>query len=104
MIKAKNGLKFAFDNGLVNKFAELIEKFIENHTNIDVNNQMTIEVTRIENPKKLKHKGCLKISKSMPSRNKSDKLRQIIETDTENKEEFEERSKKQNETDRENSI
>ncbi|CAG8716239.1 25053_t:CDS:2 [Gigaspora margarita] len=91
---AKSGLKFALNNGLVDEFAGLIEKFIENYTNIDANNQMTIEVTRIENSKKLKHKGHPKISKSIPSKDKSDKLRQIIETDTKDKEEFEERSKK----------
>ncbi|CAG8611293.1 13367_t:CDS:2 [Dentiscutata erythropus] len=47
----------------VDEFAGLIEKFIENHTDVDVNNRMMIEVTRIKNPKKLKHKGCPKIPK-----------------------------------------
>ncbi|RIB27241.1 hypothetical protein C2G38_2029558 [Gigaspora rosea] len=125
---AKSGLKFALDNGLVDEFAELIEKFIENHTDVDANNRMTIEVTRIENPKKLKHKGRPKILKSTQivqdlnaenlnerqnlntkrslssQEDKSDKSRQIIETDTEDKEEFEERSKKRNELGGENST
>ncbi|CAG8820843.1 35076_t:CDS:2, partial [Gigaspora margarita] len=115
---AKSELKFALDNRLVDEFAELIEKFIENHTDANVNNQIMIEVTRIENPKKLKYKECPKILKSTPivqnlnaknlnkkqnlntkqslssQGDKSDKLRQIIETDTEVKEEFEKRSKK----------
>ncbi|CAG8697807.1 1239_t:CDS:2 [Dentiscutata erythropus] len=66
----KSGLKFALDNGLVDEFAGLIEKFTENHTDVDVNNRMIIE------------------------EDKSDKLRQIVETDTE---EVEERPKKRNE-------
>ncbi|CAG8842130.1 39240_t:CDS:1, partial [Gigaspora margarita] len=63
---AKSGLKFVFDNELVDEFAELIKKFIENYTDVDINNQMIIEITSIENPKKLKHKGCSKILKSTP--------------------------------------
>ncbi|CAG8553362.1 21565_t:CDS:2 [Cetraspora pellucida] len=46
------------------EYAYDFEKFIENHTDIDANNRMTIEVTQIENSKKLKHKGHPKILKS----------------------------------------
>ncbi|CAG8646258.1 14727_t:CDS:2 [Dentiscutata erythropus] len=40
----------------IDKFVELIEEFIENNTGVDINKQMIIDVTRIENLKKLKHK------------------------------------------------
>ncbi|CAG8688445.1 6898_t:CDS:2, partial [Racocetra fulgida] len=54
---AKSGLKFALENGLVDEFVGLITRFIENHTGIDTNERITVDVTQIKNPKKLKHKG-----------------------------------------------
>ncbi|CAG8565017.1 3468_t:CDS:2, partial [Cetraspora pellucida] len=106
---AKSGLKFALENKLVDEFVKLIERFIGNHTGVDVNNRMTIDVTRIENPKRLKHKGCSKMQKSsenvqdLTARNlnerqnlnvQQDKSRRMVETDTEDKE-FEESSREQ---------
>ncbi|CAG8470644.1 6822_t:CDS:1, partial [Dentiscutata erythropus] len=64
---AKSKLKFALANGLVDEFVELIEEFIENNTGVDINKRMTINVTRIKNLKKLKHKECPKILKPIPS-------------------------------------
>ncbi|CAG8741864.1 3785_t:CDS:2, partial [Cetraspora pellucida] len=88
---AKSGLKFALENKLVDEFVKLIERFIGNYTGVDVNNQMTIDVTCIENPKRLKHKGRSKMQKSSENQDKS---RRMVETDTED-EEFEESSREQ---------
>ncbi|RIB18752.1 hypothetical protein C2G38_2036645 [Gigaspora rosea] len=60
---AKSMLKFVLESGLVNEFVELITGFIENYTGIDTNKKMIVKVTQIENPKKLKHKGRLKLPK-----------------------------------------
>ncbi|RIB20483.1 hypothetical protein C2G38_2179177 [Gigaspora rosea] len=49
---AKSKLKFALES-----------RFIENHTGVDTNTRMSVKVTQIENPKKLKHKGHLKLPK-----------------------------------------
>ncbi|CAG8844519.1 41530_t:CDS:2, partial [Gigaspora margarita] len=54
---AKSGLKFILKNGLVNKFVGLIVKFIDSHSGIATSEHMTIDISQIENPKKLKHKG-----------------------------------------------
>ncbi|CAG8540505.1 14187_t:CDS:1 [Racocetra persica] len=64
---AKSRLKFVLENGLVDEFVGLVEEFIKDHTGIDINKQMTIDVIRIKNPKKLKHKGYPKIAKSVQS-------------------------------------
>ncbi|CAG8779512.1 17762_t:CDS:2, partial [Dentiscutata erythropus] len=89
---AKSGLKFAFENGLINEFVKLIVKFIENHSEVATNKHVTIDITQIENPKKLKHKGHPKLFNSIQStlqdlntnqnlNLRQDKLRRIIETD-----------------------
>ncbi|CAG8577812.1 hypothetical protein C2G38_2252528 [Gigaspora rosea] len=62
---AKSGLKFAIDNGLVDEFVGLITKFIENHTGVNTSQQVEVDITQIENPKKLKHKGRPKGSNSV---------------------------------------
>ncbi|CAG8780890.1 41382_t:CDS:2, partial [Gigaspora margarita] len=56
---AKSGLKFAIDNGLVDEFVGLITRFIENHTGINTSQRMEVDITQIENSKKLKHKDIL---------------------------------------------
>ncbi|CAG8461986.1 13927_t:CDS:2 [Cetraspora pellucida] len=53
---AKSELKFALKNELVNEFVEIIVKFIEDYTKINTNKQMMINISQIENSKKLKHK------------------------------------------------
>ncbi|CAG8640818.1 22693_t:CDS:2, partial [Gigaspora margarita] len=53
---AKSGLKFVLENGLVNEFIELIVRFIEGHTGVDTTEQMIVDINKIKNPKKLKHK------------------------------------------------
>ncbi|CAG8759681.1 17511_t:CDS:1, partial [Cetraspora pellucida] len=61
---AKSGLKFALESGLVDEFVGLIIGFIENHTGVNTNQRILVDITQIENLKKLKHKGCSKKSSS----------------------------------------
>ncbi|CAG8508493.1 3884_t:CDS:2 [Racocetra persica] len=95
---AKSRLKFALENGLVDEFVGLIIRFIENHTGVDTNKRMTVDITQIENPKKLKHKGRPKLPKPAQQNNQDlktrSKSRQIAETDTED--EYSEESSSQN--------
>ncbi|CAG8679524.1 2353_t:CDS:1 [Cetraspora pellucida] len=94
----KSELKFALKNRLVNEFVGLITRFIENHTGIDTNERMTVDVTQIENPKKLKHKEHPKLPKPAQQNDQDlktrSKSRQITETDTED--EYSEESLSQN--------
>ncbi|CAG8821162.1 2732_t:CDS:1, partial [Dentiscutata erythropus] len=87
------GLKFALENGLINEFVELIVKFIENHSGVITNKHVTVNITQIKNPKKLKHKGRPKLFNSIQSilqdlnttqnlNSRQDKSRRIMETDT----------------------
>ncbi|CAG8792699.1 18267_t:CDS:2, partial [Gigaspora margarita] len=104
---AKNGLKFALESGLVNKFVELITGFIKNHTGIDTNKRITVKVTQIENPKKLKNKEHLKLPKpaQQSDQDLNTKCKQITETDT--KDEYAEsslRKRANNETNNGNST
>ncbi|CAG8732858.1 19778_t:CDS:2, partial [Racocetra fulgida] len=82
----------------IDEFVELIEKFIENNTGVDINKQMTIDVTRIENLKKLKHKGRPKIPKPTPS------VQDLNAGQLNEKQNIEESSKKHNEAGGENST
>ncbi|RIB11402.1 hypothetical protein C2G38_2203515 [Gigaspora rosea] len=61
---AKSGLKFAMENRLVNKFVGLIVKFIENYSEVNTNEQMTVNINQIENLKKAKHKRCPRLQNS----------------------------------------
>ncbi|CAG8795031.1 27746_t:CDS:2, partial [Racocetra persica] len=94
----KSGLKFALENRLVDEFVGLITRFIENYTGVDTNERMTVDVTQIENPKKLKHKGHPKLPKPAQQNDQDlktrSKSRQIAKTDTED--EYGEESSSQN--------
>ncbi|CAG8717357.1 3820_t:CDS:2, partial [Dentiscutata erythropus] len=89
---AKSGLKFTLENRLINKFEGLIVKFIENYSGVATNKHVIVDITLIENPKKLKHKGCPKLFNSIQSilqdlntnqnlNSKQNKSRRIIKTD-----------------------
>ncbi|CAG8709219.1 15212_t:CDS:1, partial [Cetraspora pellucida] len=54
---AKSRLKFVLENRLINKFIELITRFIEDYSSVVTNEHMTVDIFQIENSKKLKHKG-----------------------------------------------
>ncbi|CAG8473319.1 8956_t:CDS:2 [Racocetra fulgida] len=102
---AKSRLKFALENGLVNKFVGLIARFIENHSGVAINERITVDITQIENPKKLKHKGCPKLVNSTQQKlnSRRDKLRPITESEDEYIEEGSSR-KRVNEMNSENSM
>ncbi|CAG8829736.1 18446_t:CDS:1, partial [Gigaspora rosea] len=51
-------------NGLVNEFVGLIVKFIENYSEVNTNERMTIDINQFENLKKSKHKGCPRLQNS----------------------------------------
>ncbi|CAG8540844.1 24060_t:CDS:2 [Dentiscutata erythropus] len=83
---AKSELKFALENVLVNEFVGLITRFIENHTGVDTNKRMTVDITQIENPKKLKYKGHPKLPKPVQQsniQNLNTGCKRIAEIDTE---------------------
>ncbi|CAG8726356.1 25306_t:CDS:2 [Gigaspora margarita] len=85
---AKNGLKFALENSLVNEFIGLIVRFI-GHTGVDTTERMMVDVNKIENPKKLKHKGRPKLTGPMQQSafqdldTRQNKSSRITETDSE---------------------
>ncbi|RIB27680.1 hypothetical protein C2G38_2159979 [Gigaspora rosea] len=56
--------KVCMKNGLVNEFAGLIVKFIENHYEVNANKWITIDINQIENLKKSKHKGYPRLQNS----------------------------------------
>ncbi|CAG8542881.1 5408_t:CDS:2, partial [Racocetra persica] len=48
----------------IDEFVGLITRFIENHTGVNANQRMLVDITQIDNPKKLTHKGRPKRSSS----------------------------------------
>ncbi|CAG8822096.1 45627_t:CDS:2, partial [Gigaspora margarita] len=89
--------KQEYAHGFVNEFVGLIVKFIDSHNGVATSKCMTIDISQIKNPKKLKHKGRPRLLDSAQQNtlqdlntncnlnSRQDKLRREDEIETENK-------------------